>query len=167
MRVHTSGANARKKRSQCANWKRADQTSVSPPYRPFLACYTDVSEVWPLPRLVALAVPILSQCGKNNFSVHCNTLDSATSVYCNTLSNHHWKNSMAERTIFWSSKPENIAIRPMLRYGPQNYPSIGETAKVVFLNAILLREGYKFVDMTIRCIAIVTKILCLLQQCMQ
>ena len=35
---------------------------------------------------------------------------------------------MAKRTIFWSSEPENIAIRPMLRYGPQNYTSIGETA---------------------------------------
>ena len=40
----------------------------------------------------------------------------------------HWKNLIAKRTIFWSSEPENIAIRPMLRYGPQNYPSIGETA---------------------------------------
>ena len=40
----------------------------------------------------------------------------------------HWKNSIAKRTIFWSSEPENIAIRPMLRYGPQNYTSIGETA---------------------------------------
>ena len=40
----------------------------------------------------------------------------------------HWKNSKAKRTIFWSSEPENIAIRPMLRYGPQNYTSIGETA---------------------------------------
>ena len=40
----------------------------------------------------------------------------------------HWKNSIAERTIFWSSEPENIAIGPMLRYGPQNYTSIGETA---------------------------------------
>ena len=27
-----------------------------------------------------------------------------------------------------SSEPENIAVRPMLRYGPQNYTSIGETA---------------------------------------
>ena len=49
----------------------------------------------------------------------------------------------------------------MLGYGPQNYTSIGETAILVFLNVILLREGYKFVDMTIRCIAIVTKILCM------
>ena len=40
----------------------------------------------------------------------------------------HWKNSIAKRTIFWSSEPENIAIRPMLWYGPQNYKSIGETA---------------------------------------
>ena len=40
----------------------------------------------------------------------------------------HWKNSIAKRTIFWSLEPENIAIRPMLRYGPQNYTSIGETA---------------------------------------
>ena len=40
----------------------------------------------------------------------------------------HRKNSIAKRTIFWSSEPENIAIRPMLRYGPQNYTSIGETA---------------------------------------
>ena len=40
----------------------------------------------------------------------------------------HWKNSIAKRTIFWSSETENIAIRPMLRYGPQNYTSIGETA---------------------------------------
>ena len=40
----------------------------------------------------------------------------------------HWKNSIAKRTIFWSSEPENIAIRPMLRYGPQNYTNIGETA---------------------------------------
>ena len=40
----------------------------------------------------------------------------------------HWKNSIAKRTIFWSSEPENIAIRPMLRYGPQNYTSIGEAA---------------------------------------
>ena len=39
----------------------------------------------------------------------------------------HWKNSIAKRNIFWSSEPENIAIRPMLRYGPQNYTSIGET----------------------------------------
>ena len=31
-----------------------------------------------------------------------------------------WKNSIAERAIFWFSEPENIAIRPMLRYGPQN-----------------------------------------------
>ena len=42
--------------------------------------------------------------------------------------NTHWKNSIAKRTIFWSSEPENIAIRAMLRYGPQNYTSIGETA---------------------------------------
>ena len=35
---------------------------------------------------------------------------------------------MAKRTIFWSSEPENIAIRSMLRYGPQNYTSIGEKA---------------------------------------
>ena len=35
------------------------------------------------------------------------------------------KNSIAERTIFWSSEPENIAIRPVLLYGPQNYTSIG------------------------------------------
>ena len=40
----------------------------------------------------------------------------------------HWKNSIAKRTIFWSSEPENIAIRPMLRFGPQNYTSIGEIA---------------------------------------
>ena len=40
----------------------------------------------------------------------------------------HWKNSIAKRTIFWFSEPENIAIRPMLRYRPQNYTSIGETA---------------------------------------
>ena len=40
----------------------------------------------------------------------------------------HWKNSIAKRTIFWSSEPENIAIRPMLRYGFQNYKSIDETA---------------------------------------
>ena len=40
----------------------------------------------------------------------------------------HWKNSIAKRTIFWSSEPENIAIRLMLRYGPQNYTSIVETA---------------------------------------
>ena len=40
----------------------------------------------------------------------------------------HWINSVAKRTIFWSSEPENIGIRPMLRYGPQNYTSIGETA---------------------------------------
>ena len=40
----------------------------------------------------------------------------------------HWKNSIAKRTIFWSSEPENIAMRPMLRYGSQNYTSIGETA---------------------------------------
>ena len=59
------------------------------------------------------------------------------------------KNSIAERTIFWSSEPENIAIRPILRYGPQNYTSIGETAILVFLKVILLREGYKFVDMII------------------
>ena len=38
--------------------------------------------------------------------------------------------------------------------------SIGETAILVFLNVILLREGYKFVDMTIPCIAIVNKISC-------
>ena len=37
----------------------------------------------------------------------------------------------------------------MLRYGSLNYTSIGETAKLVFLNVILLRKGYKFVDMTI------------------
>ena len=43
----------------------------------------------------------------------------------------HWKNSIAKRTIFWSSEPENIAIRPMLRYGPQKYTSIGETAILV------------------------------------
>ena len=42
--------------------------------------------------------------------------------------NMHWKNSIAKRTIFWSSEPENIVIRPMLRYAPQNYTSIGETA---------------------------------------
>ena len=40
----------------------------------------------------------------------------------------HWKNSIAKRTIFWSSETENIAIRPMLRYGSQNYTSIDETA---------------------------------------
>ena len=40
----------------------------------------------------------------------------------------HWKNSIAKITIFWSSEPENIAIRPMLWYGPQNYTNIGETA---------------------------------------
>ena len=39
-----------------------------------------------------------------------------------------WKNSITKRTIFWSSEPENITIRPMLWYGPQNYTSIGETA---------------------------------------
>ena len=50
----------------------------------------------------------------------------------------------------------------MLRYGAHNYTSIGETAILVFLNVILLLEGYEFFDMTIRCIAIVTKILCLL-----
>ena len=38
------------------------------------------------------------------------------------------ENYIAKRTIFWSSEPENITIRPMLRYGPQNYTSIGETA---------------------------------------
>ena len=40
----------------------------------------------------------------------------------------YWKNSIAKRTIFWSSKPENISIKLMLRHGPQNYTSIGETA---------------------------------------
>ena len=40
----------------------------------------------------------------------------------------HWKNSIAKRIIFWSSEPENIAIKPILRYGPQNCTSIGETA---------------------------------------
>ena len=45
--------------------------------------------------------------------------------YNNTLTE---KNSIAKKTIFWSSEPENIAIRPILRYGPQNYTSIGETA---------------------------------------
>ena len=39
----------------------------------------------------------------------------------------------------------------MVRYGPQNHTSIGETAILVFLNVILFREGYKFVDMTIQC----------------
>ena len=43
-----------------------------------------------------------------------------------------------------------------------NHPETIETLKHKILNVILLREGYKFVDMTIRCIAIVTKILCLL-----
>ena len=73
-----------------------------------------------------------------------------------------YKNNIAERTLFWSLEPENIPIRPMLGYGAQNYTSIGQTAILVFLKFILLREGYKFVDMTIRCIAIVAKIFCLL-----
>ena len=67
----------------------------------------------------------------------------------NNCAKLHWKNSIAERTIFWCSEPENIAIKPMLRYGPQNYASIGETAILVFLNVILLCEGYNFVDMAI------------------
>ena len=63
----------------------------------------------------------------------------------------HWKNIIAKRNIFWSSEPENIAIRPMLRYCPRNYTITGDTAILVFQNVILLREGYKFVDMTTRC----------------
>ena len=62
------------------------------------------------------------------------TLTSSLSCICGNVTHSlHWKNSVAERTIFWSSYPENIAIRPMLRYGPQNYTSIGETAILVFL----------------------------------
>ena len=68
------------------------------------------------------------------------------------------KNSIAERTIFWSLESENIIIRPMLADGSQKYTSIGVATILVFLNVILLHEGYKFVDMTkdmaIRCIAI-------------
>ena len=43
------------------------------------------------------------------------------------------KNSIAKRTIFWSSEPENIAIRPMLRYGPQNYTRCTSMKLVIFL----------------------------------
>ena len=67
------------------------------------------------------------------------------------------ENSILERTIFWSSEPENIVIKPMLPDGPQNYTSIGVATILVFLTVILLHEGYKFVDMTIRYIAIVNK----------
>ena len=62
-------------------------------------------------------------------------------LYWVTTGAVHWKNGIAERTIFWSSEPENIAIRSMLRLSSQNYTSIGETAILVFLNVILLREG--------------------------
>ena len=61
----------------------------------------------------------------------------------------HGKCSVVERTIFWSPESENIVIRPMLPDGPQNYTSIGVETILVFLNVILLHEGYKFVDMTI------------------
>ena len=36
----------------------------------------------------------------------------------------------------------------MLPDGPQNYTSIGVATILVFLNVILLHEGYKFIDMT-------------------
>ena len=38
----------------------------------------------------------------------------------------------------------------MLPNGPTNYTSIGVATILVFLNVILLHEGYKFVDMTIQ-----------------
>ena len=41
---------------------------------------------------------------------------------------------------------------------PENYTSISVATTLVFLNFILLHEGYKFVDTTIRYIAIVSKI---------
>ena len=51
------------------------------------------------------------------------------------------ENSILERTIFWSSEPENIVIKPMLPDGPQNYTSIGVATILVFLTVILLHEG--------------------------
>ena len=52
--------------------------------------------------------------------------------------------------------------KSVITSGTTQYISIGVATMLVFLNVILLHEGYKFVDMTIRYIAIISKILCLL-----
>ena len=72
--AHIGRQRAKKAQPVCKLRARRSNLSFAP-LRPFLSSYTDVSEVWPLPRLVALAVPILSQCSdaqqksKYSFSV--------------------------------------------------------------------------------------------------
>ena len=68
----------------------------------------------------------------------------------------HGKNSIVDRTIFWSTEPENIVFRPLLPDGLQNYTSIGVATILLFLNVITMHgmDLSRVIDKAIYCLNI-------------